>query len=199
MIKKSLMTVGAILLVLSMTPIFTSAQETQQDQQAMMEAYMKMMAPNENHEYFKSFVGEWDVTTTSWMMPGAEPTVTQNSSKAELIMGGRFLKMAFEGTMMGMPFEGIQIIGYDNLQKKYISFWIDNSSTNFFLLSGMLDDSGKVMTEKGEWPDPMTGGTSKVKTTTKWIGPDEFVYEMFMIGPDGKEFKNLQNQMKRKQ
>ena len=189
---------GATLMILSLSAVFTCAQEAQQDQQAMMEAYMKMMAPNENHEYLKNFVGAWDVTTTSWMMPGEEPAITHNFSKAELILGGRFLRMVFEGTMMGMPFEGIQIIGYDNIQKKYISFWIDNSSTGFYLLSGMLDDSGKVMTEKGVWPDPMSGGNMKVKTTTKWIGPDEFVYEMFMIGPDGQEFKSLQNQMKRK-
>ena len=198
MVKKALMAIGATFLIVSLSSVFAIAQEAQQDQQAMMEAYMKMMAPNENHEYLKNFVGEWDVTTTSWMMPGAEPTVSNNSSKAELILGGRFLKMAFKGTMMGMPFEGIQINGYDNYQKKHISFWIDNSSTAFYLLSGSLDDSGKVMTERAEWPDPMTGGTMKVRTATKWISPDEFVYEMFMISPDGQEFKSLENRVKRK-
>jgi hypothetical protein len=198
MTKKILSVLGATLFIVSLSSVFTNAQETQQDQQAMMEAYMKMMATNENHEYLKNFVGEWDVTTTSWMMPGAEPMVAKNSASAEIILGGRFLKMWYKGTMLGQPFEGIQINGYDNQQKKFISFWIDNSTTSFFLLSGTLDETGKVMTERAEWLDPMTGGTMKVRTTTKWISQDEFVYEMFMIGPEGKEFKSLQNRMVKK-
>jgi hypothetical protein len=198
MVKKNFLVMVMAPLIVFLSCLFVNAQEPQQDQQAMMEAYMKMMAPNENHEYLKNFVGEWDVTTTSWMMPGAEPMVSKNSSSAEMILGGRFLKMVFKGTMMGQPFEGIQINGYDNHLKKFISFWIDNSSTSFFLLSGTLDETEKAMTEQAEWADPMTGGTMKVRTTTKWVSQDEFVYEMFMIGPDGQEFKSLQNRVVRK-
>ena len=33
----------------------------------------------------------------------------------------------------------------------------------------------------------------KVKAITKMIGPDEFSYELYMVGPDGKEFKSLEN------
>ena len=115
-----------------------------------------------------------------------------------MILGGRFLKMDYKGTMFGQPFEGVQIIGFDNMKKKYISFWIDNTSTAFFLLEGTRDESSKTTTETGLWPDPMTGGTMKVKGITKMISPDEFSYEMYMIGPDGKEFKSLENRAVRK-
>lgn len=54
------------------------------------------------------------------------------------------------------------------------------------------------MTETGDWPNPMTGGTVKVRAVTKIISNDEFVYEMFMTGADGKEFKNLENRAIRK-
>ena len=81
------------------------ALQTEQDQQKMMEAYMKMMAVNENHDFLKNFEGDWDVTTTAWMQPGGEPTKTQNSASAGMIMGGRFLRVNFKGTMFGQPFE----------------------------------------------------------------------------------------------
>jgi hypothetical protein len=42
------------------------------------------------------------------------------------------------------------------------------------------------------------GGTSKVRAVTRWVGPDEFVYEMYMVGADGKEFKNMENRCIRK-
>ncbi len=39
----------------------------------------------------------------------------------------------------------------------------------------------------------MTGGSTGVRAVTKLVSKDEFVYEMYMIGPDGKEFKALEN------
>jgi hypothetical protein len=196
--KKRILVLGAILLGFT---LFVSGQEqpSQQDQQKMMEAYKKMSALNENHEYLKYFVGEWDVTSRAWMFPGSEPVVSQSTSKADLILGGRFLKMLFKGTMFGQPFQGLQIVGYDNLQKKHITFWIDNSSTAFFLSTGSRDESGKVITDTGERPDPMTGGVIKVRAVNTLVNKDEFTYELYMTGPDGKEFKSLENSARRKQ
>jgi predicted metal-binding membrane protein len=71
------------------------ADETQTDQQKMMETYMKLMAIGPNHDYFKDFVGMWDVKTTAWMAPGTEPMVTDGRSESELILGGRFLATRF--------------------------------------------------------------------------------------------------------
>jgi len=162
-----------------------------------MEAYMKAGAVIENHEFFKKYPGKWDAETTMWTFPGEPPSTSKNTYDASLILGGRFLKMEFKGMMMGQPFEGLQIIGYDNLQQKYITLWIDNTSTAFFQTAGTRDAAKNTITETGVWPEPM-GGTSKVRAVTRWIGPDEFVYEMYMIGADGKEFKNMENRCIRK-
>jgi hypothetical protein len=58
---------------------------------------------------------------------------------------------------------------------------------------GIHDESANVITDTGEWSDPTTGGTIGVRAVTKLVSKDEFVYEMYMIGPDGKEFKTLEN------
>lgn len=191
---KSYLTQIIILLLISIFCSVGYSQNAQQDQQQKaMEMYMMLGAVNQNHLYFKNFVGTWDVKSTMWMMPGAPPAVSQNTSEAELILDGRFLTMKIKGVMMGQPFEGLQILGYDNLQKKYITFWIDNTSTAFYMTTGVRDSVTKIVTETGDWPDPMSGGTIKVRATTKMTNADEFVYEMFMMGPDGKEFKTLEN------
>jgi hypothetical protein len=173
-------------------------QPSQEDQQKMMEAYMKMSTLNENHEHLKNFAGEWEVSTKGWMYPGAELAASQGTSTGELIMGGRFLKMHFKGAMFGQPFEGFQIIGYDNLQKKYVTFWIDSTSTAFYMMSGTRDKETNVTKAAGEWPDPMTGGTIKVRDVTELSSKNEFRYRMYMTGPDGKEFKTVEYIAKRK-
>jgi hypothetical protein len=171
--------------------------QTAQDQEKAMEMYMKLGAVGENHAYLKQFVGEWKSTATMWVFPGSPPTASENKAWAELILGGRFLKMTYSGTMMGQPFEGFQLIGYDNLQKKYIILWIDNTSTAFYQTTGVRDPAAKTMTEEGLWPDPMSGGQVKVRNVTKWLGPDEFVYESYMGLPNGKEFKSLEQRVRR--
>lgn len=186
----------AVLLVSNV--IDANAIQTEQDQQKMMEAYMKMMTVTENHAFLKNFVGEWDVKTTAWMQPGAEPTEAKNSATAELFLGGRFLKVNFKGTMFGQPFEGLQIVGYDNYKKKFISFWIDSSSTAFYLTEGTFDKDNNSITEIANWPDPMTGGTIKVRTVTTLVSKDEYIFQMFMAGPDGNEFKTIENRSIRK-
>lgn len=174
------------------------AEEAQADQQKMMEEYMKLMAPGPNHDYFKDFVGKWDVKTTAWMAPGAEPMVTDGHSESELVLGGRFLMTRFSGTMFGQPFEGVQIDGYDNLKKKYGTLWLDNWSTGFYSLEGERDTTTGVLTMTADWPDPMSGSSVKVRGVTTWKSADEYVYEMYMTPSGAQEFKSMQNVMTRK-
>ncbi|HVO76522.1 MAG TPA: DUF1579 domain-containing protein [Candidatus Bathyarchaeia archaeon] len=169
------------------------AQEKSTDQQKAMETYMKVGAPNENHAFLKNFAGKWNVTSTAWMQPGAQPSVSQGTCAADLVLGGRYCLMKFQSVMFGQPFEGIEIIGYDNTQQKYITFWIDNTGTAFYLTTGTREAAGNTINDTGLWPDPMTGGPLKVRAVTRFVGLDEYTYELFMVGSDGKEFKSLEN------
>jgi hypothetical protein len=163
-----------------------------QDKVMTQEQMMKYANPVKEHEYLKKYVGTWDVEVKSWAQPGTEPMTSKGVMKGELIFGGRYAKCSFDGTMMSQPFTGMQITGYDLFQKKYVGLWIDSMSTHFSLTTGMLDATGKIFTETGIWPDPMTGGTSKVKIVTTWLTDGKYRYEMFMAGPDGKDVKSME-------
>ena len=134
MSRRLLLSALLVLCTVSAGAAAAATDQAQADQQKMMEEYMKLLALGPNHDYFKDFVGKWDVKTTAWMTPGAEPAVSRNVSEATLILGGRFLMTKFSGNIFGQAFEGLQIDGYDNLTKKYVTFWIDNSSTGFYFL-----------------------------------------------------------------
>jgi hypothetical protein len=184
----------AALLIACLAVPFASAggQQKAMTQQQMMDQMMKYSTPVKEHEYLKKYVGAWDVEVKSWTQPGAAPTVEKAKMKGEVIFGGRYVKCGFDGTMMGQPFNGLQVIGYDLYQKKYVTFWIDSMSTHFSLTSGTIDPMGKALTETGIWPDAMTAGTRKVKIVTTWLADGKFRYDMFMVGPDGKEAKTME-------
>jgi hypothetical protein len=170
----------------------TPAQEMSAQDKLMMETMMRYAMPGKNHELLKKYVGDWDIETRTWAKPGDQPMMSKGTQKNQLIFDGRYIMCQFEGMMMGQKFMGMEIIGYDLFQNKYVTFWIDTMSTYFFLTTGTLDASGKVLTETGMSPDPMTGGTQKVKDVTTFLPDGRYKFEMFMVGPDGKEFKSME-------
>jgi hypothetical protein len=107
-----------------------------------------------------------------------------------MILGGRYALLDYKGEMMGQPFQGLQISGYDNIATAYTTFWIDNSSTSFYLLKGTYDAAKKTYTFAGRWADPL-GGETPVRMIVKIVSPDEYVSEPYMRLPDGKEFLNM--------
>jgi hypothetical protein len=107
-----------------------------------------------------------------------------------MILGGRYVRLTYRGEMMGQPFEGLQISGYDNIAKAYTTFWIDNSSTSFYLLKGTYDAAKKTYTFTGRWADPV-GGETPVRMVIRIVSPDIYESETYMKLPDGKEFMNM--------
>jgi hypothetical protein len=58
--------------------------------------------------------------------------------------------------------------------------------------TGSVDATGKLMTFTGEWDDAMAGKKSTMREVFRIVDNDKHVMEMFMPGPDGKEFRNLE-------
>jgi hypothetical protein len=184
--KKAVLTFA--LIALSAAPGL--AQTSSQDQAKAMEAYMKAGAVTADHEALKYFAGRWKVEAKMWAVPGAPPTESVNTNVGEMILGGRYVRLSYKGEMMGRPFEGLQISGYDNIAKAYTTIWIDNTSTSFYLLKGTYDAAKKSYTFTGRWADPV-GGETPVRMVIKIVSPDEYVSETFMTLPDGQEFLSM--------
>ena len=108
-----------------------------------------------------------------------------------MILGGRWLKGEYSGQMMGKRFKGMQLLGYDNQTKKYISAWIDDMSSSLQMAEGQADASGKVITVVGECVDPMTNQKKTSRMVMTVVSNDRHTVEMFGPGMDGKEMKMM--------
>jgi hypothetical protein len=186
--------IAVLLIPILAVPATSSDQEMSAQDKQMMEMMMKYGTPGKNHELLKKFTGDWNVDLKMWTKPEAEPMTSKGTMMNELIFDGRYVKCRFESTMMDMKFSGLEIVGYDLFRNKYVTFWIDSMSTAFLFTSGTLDASGKVLTDTGEYPDPMTDGKTmqKVKNVTTFVEEGKLKFEMFMVMPDGKEVKSME-------
>lgn len=161
----------------------------------VMAKWMELNAKGPEHEHFKDMVGTWDTVSKMWMAPDAEPMVSNGTAEFRLLLDGRYVEQKYkcEGMMGPGSFEGIGIEGYDRLKKKYVSLWLDNTSTGFFITEGTPDESGKVVTYYGKMDDPITGQKNKVyKSIAREISHDKVVYEMYDTPPGGDEYKSME-------
>jgi len=181
---------GFALALIVLATLGSLAQMSEQDQAKAMEAYMKAGAVTAEHKALEYFTGRWKVKAKMWAAPGAPPMESVNTNEGRMILGGRYALLNYKGEMMGQPFEGLQISGYDNLAKAYTTLWIDNSSTSFFLLKGTCDAAKKTCAFTGRWADPL-GGDTPVRMVITIVSPDEYTSETYMTLPDGKEFLNM--------
>ncbi len=182
----------AALAMMLVGPAFSQDQKSKMSEQEMMAAYAIYATPGPQHKMLDPLVGSWDCTAQMWNDPGVPPTESKATCETKWILGGRFTQDDVTGDMGGMPFHGMGINGYDNFKKEFVSFWIDEMGTSFTLTSGQSDASGKVITMNGSYPDPAANMQErKFKTVTKIVDNDHHVYEMYNIGPDGKDVKTF--------
>ena len=165
-------------------------------EEAAMAAYEKMNAPGKEHERLKPLAGEFEADVKWWMAPGQPPQSTKGKEKGELILGGRFLQTHYQGEMMGKPFSGQMLIGFDNGKKKYVSSWVDSTNTAIMTAEGTADEAGKVITLLSEMREP-DGRMQKFKQVTTIVDDKSHTYHMMVMLPDGGEFKVLEITYKR--
>lgn len=169
------------------------------DSVAMMKAWQDYATPGEIHKMFAAENGNWNVEMTMWMHPGDQkPMKTNMTATSRMILGGRYQEMTHKGNMMGAPFEGISLIGYDNASKKIVSTWIDNMGTGIMRMEGEYSPAEKTIELTGRVTDPMTGQLKDIRETYVIVDSNTRKMEMFDKAADGAEYKSVEIVMTRK-
>ena len=179
--------------VLAFSPAYSQTDK----QAAEQKAWNDYMTPGDVHQMLAKSNGEWNEEMTMWMEPGAEPVKSTATAVNKMILGGRYQHSTHTGTVMGAPFEGIAITGYDNAKKMLVSTWIDNMGTGIMYSEGKWNDASKSAEFTGTAIDPVSGKELKIRQIMKTIDDDTEMMEMYTTR-DGKEFKSMEIKMTRK-
>lgn len=147
-------------------------------------AGMEMPQPGPEHKLLARSVGKWD-STMEMMGQSSKGQMT-----VELGPGGFTTLSSFTSDMMGMPFIGRGIDGYDVNKKKFVTMWVDNMTASPTLLEGAYDDKTKTMTMYGEMMGP-SGKLEKHRYVTTWPDENSMKFEVFGTGADGKEVSSF--------
>ena len=180
------------------TDTIQSIPETTPDSATVAKAWTDYATPSKAHEMLAKDTGTWDAEMTFWMPESPEPQKATSVATYKMILNGKYQEGVFKGDMWGMPFEGRGTTAYDNASKQFITTWIDNMGTGMLVSRGQYDETSKTITFSGAMVDPVTGKEKKVKEIITYIDDNTQKMEMFDIDANGKEFKNMEINSKRR-
>ncbi len=148
------------------------------------------------HAELAKWVGDWSVKTEIWMAPGQPPMESTATATYTSLWDGRFLEQDFAGDFMGTKFTGQLLMGYDRIDKEFVSIWIDSGSAYMSVSRGAMKD-GVIRLEQND-PDWMTGKKTKTSMTVGWTDENTGVLTMLKPGPDGKDAMSMRMTYTRK-
>ncbi len=187
----------ALMLAAVVLAATAAAQEGQMpemtpEQKAEMEAYVQAGTPGPAHQAMAATVGTYDCNVKSWHDPSTPPMEEAGTATRAMALDGRVMVEDFNGSMMGMPFTGHGMMGYDNVAGKYWSIWTDSMSTGLMVSEGTCDEAHATCTFNGGWNDPVKKTRVEARMTTHWTSPTTQVFEMYGPGRDGAEMKMME-------
>ena len=155
------------------------AKAAQVDPAVMQAKWLEYGTPGPAHQKLADKVGRWKLNVTHFM-PGQPPSQSDATSEIKWALDGRFLVDNMSGNMMGMPFNGMGMTGYDNMKKVYFVTWADNMGTGLTYMEGKYDAENRTFTYEGKMADPVSGEFMKSRIVEKELDRDHWTMQLFM-------------------
>ena len=193
--KLSFLAISLIVFV-TCIPVFAQQATDSAQQAQMMEQYMQLAQPGEEHKLLEKMAGKWDVTFNMWMAPGQAPMVATGSSDSKMILGGRILLNNGHTEGGGMTTDIMTILGYDKRHKVYTMVSYDSWGTYYVTASGTYNAETKTLVMSGEDLDPIAGFKQVYDFVFKYVSDDKMVFEVIFKNPElthgQAEFKSVE-------
>lgn len=149
----------------------------------------EMPKPTKHHALLERSVGIWKATMD---MPGMGIEGAQAVSTRKMI--GKFWVVDdYEGEMMGMPFHGHGITGYDSEKEKYVGSWIDSWGDRMLTFEGTYDEATRTLRFEVPGRNPMTGEEQIEVHETRFVSDDRMTFRMLWPGEGEQGLMEVMN------
>lgn len=150
------------------------------------------MTPSEVHTLMDKMTGSFKMEITMSMGAGKEPNIISVNSEHKMLLGGRFLEMQQQGTMMGMDYQSIMTLGYNTIDKKMTLTTITNMGTGTLSLVGDWNEKNKSASLSGKLTNPVYQSIINVRQVITFLDDNTILIESYDQEGDKPESKTVQ-------
>ncbi len=159
--------------------------------------WTEYMTPSNIHTLLSQYTGSFNMEIKMSMGEGKEPSVITVNSEHIMLLGGRFLEMKQKGNMMGMDYESIITLGFNNTNKHMAMTTITNMGTGTLSLFGTWDEKSKSANLFGELTNPVSKNTISVKQVITFVDANTILIESYDKEGDKPEKKTVEYKLVR--
>jgi hypothetical protein len=152
------------------------------------------MGPSPEQKKLEPLVGEWEAKIT---MHGPMPAESKGVETNRMICGGKWMESVFQGEIMGMPFEGRSLMGWDAEKKAYAGIWIDNMGPAMTSMQGTWSEADKGVVWAYESKD-MAGQSGTNRNVETMPDANTRVAKFYFTPEGGAETMTMEIHYKRK-
>lgn len=164
-----------------------------------IEAVKRAAGLAKQHKAYKVLDGTFNHAIKWWLGPDSEPVEGEALVRRKRVLDARFMVEKGEGNVGGARFNTMIVYGYDTATKEFTAVWMDSLGTKILVTRGTYDKSTKTFTFHGEYVDPTSGETTTVRSVLHVLDKRGNSHlDIFHTGADGKEFKWMEIESKRK-
>lgn len=143
-------------------------------------------------DLLKSLVGAWEGTCRTWLEPGKLADESRVKGTIRPVLGGRFVRHEYEGTIQGQPRHGDETIAFNSVTERFQVSWVDDFHMNYGIMFSEGEATERGFIVKGKYDVARDTPPWGWKTVYEVIDQDHLTITAYNVTPDGQEAKAVE-------